>query len=72
MARSIEQERKQLEAEEQRLSERRKQLAERERSDRLKEVEKSGLMKADPVQFSAIIGAIKKLGIAETVKRLTA
>ncbi|KAK0351342.1 hypothetical protein LTR94_025323 [Friedmanniomyces endolithicus] len=72
MARSIEQERAQLEADEQRLNERRKQLADRERSELLKEVERSGLMKADPAQFSAIIGAIKKLGIAETVKRLTA
>ena len=72
MARSIEQERAQLEADEQRLNERRKQLADRERSGWLKEVEKSGLMKADPAQFNAIIGAIKKLGIDETVKRLTA
>mgnify|MGYP003335118954 CR=1 FL=1 len=72
MARSIEQERAQLEADEQRLNERRKQLADRERSELLKEVERSGLMKADPAQFSAIIGAIKKLGIAETVKRLEA
>ena len=72
MARSIQQERAQLEADEQRLNERRKQLADRERSELLKEVERSGLMKADPVQFSAIIGAIKKLGIAEAVKRLTA
>jgi hypothetical protein len=44
MARSIEQERAQLEADEQRLNERRKQLADRERSGLLKEVEKSGLM----------------------------
>ena len=72
MARSIEQERKQLEAEEQRLSERRKQLAERERSDRLKEVEKSGLMKVDSAQFTGILEAIRKLGATETLKRLTA
>ncbi|PZU05734.1 MAG: hypothetical protein DI606_19145 [Sphingobium sp.] len=72
MARSIEQERKQLEAEEQRLSERRKQLAERERSDRLKEVERSGFMKADSAQFTGILEAIRILGTTETLKRLTA
>ena len=47
MARTIEQEREQLAAEGRKLEERRRQLAERERSELLKEVEKSGLLKGD-------------------------
>lgn len=72
MALSIEQERQQLEAEEQRLADRRKKLLERERAERLKLVEQSGLLKADGAQFESIMTAIKKLGIEEVDKRLTA
>lgn len=72
MALSIEQERQQLEAEEQRLADRRKRLNERERTERLKAIEQSGLLKADGGRFDSIMGAIKKLGIEEADKRLTA
>lgn len=72
MALSIEQERQQLEAEEQRLADRRKKLLERERTERLKLVEQSGLFKADGAHFESIMTAIKKLGIEEVDKRLTA
>lgn len=72
MALSIEQERQQLEAEEQRLADRRKKLNERERSERLKLVEQSGLLKADSARFEAVMKALKTLGIEEAEKRLTA
>jgi hypothetical protein len=72
MALSIQQEREQLEAEEQRLADRRKKLNERERNERLKAVEQSGLLKADGPRFESIMGAIRKLGIEEADKRLTA
>jgi TPP-dependent indolepyruvate ferredoxin oxidoreductase alpha subunit len=72
MALSIEQERQQLEAEEQRLADRRKKLNERERSERLKLVEQSGLLKADGARFEAVMKALKTLGIEEAEKRLTA
>ena len=51
MARSIEQERNQLLADEQRLAERRKQHDERVRTELMKDIEKSGLLKAEPEQF---------------------
>jgi hypothetical protein len=72
MALSIDQERAQLEAEEQRLAERRKKLNDRERTERLKAVDQSGLLKADGARFDSIMSAIKKLGIEEADKRLTA
>ncbi len=72
MARTIEQEREQLAAEERKLGERRRQLAERERLELLKEVEKSGLLKGDGEQIRSILAAIKSLGVAEAVKRLAA
>jgi hypothetical protein len=72
MALSIEQERQLLEAEEQRLADRRKKLNERERSERLKLVEQSGLLKADGARFEAVMKALKTLGIEEAEKRLTA
>ena len=72
MALSIEQERAQLEAEEQRLADRRKRLNDRERTERLKSVEQSGLLKADGARFDRIMSAIKKLGIEEAARRLTA
>lgn len=72
MALSIEQERQQLEAEEQRLADRRKKLLERERTERLKLVDQSGLLKADGVRFESIMTAIRKLGVDEADKRLNA
>ena len=72
MARTIEQEREQLAAEGRKLEERRRQLAERERSELLKEVKKSGLLKGDAEQIRAILGAVKSMGVAEVAKRLAA
>lgn len=72
MARTIEQERAQLEADEKKLGERRRQLAERARAELMKEVEKSGLVKGDPEQVRAILDAVKAMGVAEVAKRLTA
>lgn len=71
MALSIEQERLQLEAEEQRLADRKRRLIERERAERLKVIDQSGLMKADGARFDAVMKAIKGLGIEEAEKRLT-
>ena len=68
---SIEQERQQLEAEEQKLADRRKRLAERERVERLKLIDQSGLMKADGARFEEVMQALKTLGIEEAAKRLT-
>lgn len=71
MALSIEQERQQLEAEEQRLADRRKKLNERERAERLKLIDQSGLMKADGAKFETVMKALKALGIDEAEKRLS-
>ena len=71
MALSIEQERQQLEADEQRLADRKRRLNERERAERLKVFDQSGLMKADGARFDAVMKAIKALGIEEAEKRLT-
>lgn len=71
MALSIEQERQQLEAEEQRLADRKKKLNERERAERLKVIDQSGLMKADGARFDAVMKALRALGIEEAEKRLT-
>ena len=71
MALSIEQERQQLEADEQRLVDRRKKLAERERAERLRLIDQSGLMKADGAIFEALMQAFKTHGIEEAAKRLT-
>ena len=72
MARSIEQERVQLEADAKKLGERRRLLADRERAELMKEVEKSGMFKGDPDQIRALLAGVKKLGMAEAAKRLTA
>jgi uncharacterized protein YyaL (SSP411 family) len=72
MALSIEQERQQLEADEAKLADRRKKLLERERTERLRAIDQSGLMKADGAAFEGIMKAIKSLGLDEVAKRLTA
>lgn len=71
MALSIEQERQQLEADEQRLADRRKRLGERERTERLKLIDQSGLIKADGTRFDSVMKAMKALGLEEAEKRLT-
>lgn len=72
MALTIEQERQQLEADEARLADRRKKLVERERKERLRSIEQSGLLKVDGAAFEAIMKAMKSLGMDEVAKRLTA
>ena len=72
MALTIEQERQQLEADEARLADRRKKLAERERKERLRSIEQSGLLKVDGAAFEGIMKAMKSLGMDEVAKRLTA
>lgn len=72
MALSIEQERQQLEADEAKLADRRKKLLERERTERLRAIDQSGLMKVDGATFEGIMKAIKRLGLDEVAKRLTA
>lgn len=79
MARTIEKERAQLDAElalleagRQKLNQRRRELAERERAELMKEVEKSGLLKGDAEQVRSILGAVKSKGVAEVAKLLAA
>lgn len=72
MALTIEQERQQLEADEARLADRRKKLVERERKERLRSIEQSGLLKVDGAAFEAMMKAMKSLGMDEVAKRLTA
>lgn len=72
MALTIEQERQQLEADEARLADRRKKLVERERKERLRSIEQSGLLKVDGAAFEGIMKAMKSLGMDEVAKRLTA
>lgn len=72
MALTIEQERQQLEADEARLADRRKKLVERERKERLRSIEQSGLLKVDGAAFEAIMKAMKSLGMDEVAKRLKA
>ncbi|WP_327754317.1 hypothetical protein VVT58_20825 (plasmid) [Sphingobium sp. SJ10-10] len=72
MAKTVEQERAAIEAEQTRLQERLKALEEKERQMAIAAVEKSGLLKAEPKKLTTILSRIKTLGIDEVQKRLAA
>ena len=72
MAKDLDKERAAIAAEEAKLAERKKHLAEKERDASLKAIEKAGLMKLSPEDLEALLGRIRKLGIEEVQRRLSA
>ncbi len=72
MARTLEQERAAIEADERKLEERRLRLEEREREQAVAAIEKAGLLKLDAKRLGSILGRIKSLGVDEVEKRLAA
>lgn len=72
MAKSLEDERAAIAADEARLGERKRLLAEREKDQAIALIEKAGLLKLDPGRFAGLVERIRKLGIDEAEKRLTA
>ena len=69
---SVERERAAIEADEQRIIERRKKLVERERAQLAKMIDDAGLMKVEPDRLSTLLKKMKTLGIDEVEKRLAA
>lgn len=69
---SVERERAAIEADEQRIIERRKKLIERERAQVAKMIDDAGLMKVEPERLSTLLKKMKILGIDEVEKRLAA
>ena len=72
MAKSLDDERAAIAADEERLAERRKRLAERERDLALQAVEKSGMLKLPHDRLTRLTQQMKKLGMEEVLKRLAA
>ena len=72
MARTLEQERAAIEAEQQRLADRLKALEDKERDVAIATVEKSGLLKVEGKKLSGLMDRIRTLGIDEVQKRLGA
>jgi hypothetical protein len=72
MARTLEQERAAIEADAQRLEERRRRLDEKERDQAIQAVDKAGLLKLDSERLGRLLGRMKSLGIEEVEKRLIA
>ena len=70
MPRTIDQERRQIEAEELKLKERRERLQELERRELIKRLEKSALGKLTVAQLDSLLGRIRSLGISEVLSRL--
>jgi hypothetical protein len=71
MAKGLESERRQIEAEELKLKQRRERLTQMERAEAGKLFEKSSLRKLSLDQLGTLSTAIKKLGIGEVLKRLS-
>ncbi|MBA3895836.1 MAG: hypothetical protein H0X36_01575 [Sphingomonadaceae bacterium] len=67
----MESERRQIEADEAKLRQRRERLAEMEKAETGKRLGKSGLNKLSPDQIDSLSAAIKTHGIAGVLKRLT-
>lgn len=72
MARTLEQERAAIEAEAQRLEERRKRLETKERDQAIQAVDKAGLLKLEGARLGRLLSRMKSLGIEEVEKRLAA
>jgi septal ring factor EnvC (AmiA/AmiB activator) len=71
MAKSLDDERAAIAAEEERLLERRKRLADRERDAALQTIERTGLLRQPLDRLTKIAEQMKKLGIDEICKRLS-
>lgn len=72
MPRSLEQERRAIEADEQRLAERRRKLAEGERDEAIKALDRSGLLQLPSERLTALLGRVRALGIEEAERKLAA
>ena len=59
-----------IEAEEEKLRQRRTRLAEQERAEVQKRLEKSPLAKLSLAQMESLLGRVKALGVDEVLKRL--
>lgn len=71
MAKGLESERRQIEAEEAKIKERRKRLEQLERADVKKRLEKSTLAKLPAAQLDQLLASVKTLGMPEVLKRLS-
>ena len=67
---SVEEERKAIEADEKKLAARRTKLAELEQSERIELISKSVLNKAPLDELKGFLNDVKKLGFAESYKRI--
>ncbi|WP_176593196.1 hypothetical protein [Sphingobium sp. EM0848] len=70
MARTLEQERAAIEAEQQKLAGRMKALEDKEREVAIATVERSGLLKVEGKRLTSLMDRIRTLGIDEVQKRL--
>ena len=71
MAKGFESERRQIEADEAKLKERRYRLEKLERAELMKRLEKSAIAKLPSDQLNQLLAAVKSLGMPEVLKRLT-
>ena len=71
MAKGFESERRQIEAEEAKLKQRRNRLEQLERVDLMKRLEKSPIAKLPSAQLDQFLAAVKTLGMPEVLKRLS-
>ena len=71
MAKGFESERRQIEAEEAKLKDRRNRLEQLERADLMKRLEKSPLAKISTDQLDQFLTLVKALGMPEVIKRLS-
>lgn len=70
MAKGLEAERSQIEADEAKLKQRRERLLQMERAELMKRLDKSSIMKLSLDQLDLLLAAMKTLGTAEVLKRL--
>jgi hypothetical protein len=71
VAKGLQSERRQIEAEEAKLKERRNRLIQLERADLMKRLEKSPLAKMPTDQLDRFLTSVKTLGMPEVLKRLS-
>ena len=70
MAKGLDSERRQIEAEEAKLKQRRERLADMEKAEVVKRLAKSPLSRLSADQIDSLSTALKTQGIAEVLKRL--
>ena len=70
MAKGLDSERRQIEAEEAKLKQRRERLADMEKAEVVKRLAKSSLSRLSADQIDSLSTALKTHGIAEVLKRL--